>query len=519
MVLLTLAVVARQFIVTKLNLRERDWIQSGQRDLSAQMRGELQPSQLGDRILGFLCRYLDVPVASFYAAEEDSKFHRIATYGASAAAGAPMVVVPGETLVGQAIKDQRTLRFDDLPANYFPIASTLGQVGSQHVVIVPTIVDGSVNAVIELGFLHPVSISDMDLLRTIPESVAIALRSAQYRRRQSELLIETQSQAEELQAQQETLRQANEELQEHSRALKESQAQLEGQQAELEQTNAQLEDQAQVLEHQRDELSRIHRALMEKADELARTNQCKSEFLANMSHELRTPLNSALILARLLADNKDGNLSPEQVKYASSIYASGNDLLILINDILDLSRIEAGGLEPHLEPVAIKSVVDSLCRTFQPMADQKKLSFEVGVGVGLPGAMISDGLRVQQILRNLLANAFKFTEAGGVSLHVSSNAGQEIEFVVRDTGIGISAEQQRLIFDAFCQANGTINSRPGQRGCIAMIAKPPSVFIGGYSSRAGAISTSTGWHWPMARSAGSKARERYLEMRLAGQSD
>jgi CheY-like chemotaxis protein len=219
--------------------------------------------------------------------------------------------------------------------------------------------------------------------------------------------------------------------------------------------------------------------LVEKADELTRTNQYKSEFLANMSHELRTPLNSALILAKLLADNKDGNLTPEQVKYAATIYSAGNDLLVLINDILDLSRIEAGRMELQVEAVDVPRTIDALKRTFLPVAVQKRLSFEVQIAPGAPVSIASDGLRIQQILRNLLSNAFKFTEVGSVCLRVSDAPNECVSFSVSDCGIGIAADQQQIIFEAFRQANGTTNRSYGGTGLGLTISRELARRLGG----------------------------------------
>ena len=241
----------------------------------------------------------------------------------------------------------------------------------------------------------------------------------------------------------------------------------------------QLEEQAQVLEHQRDDLSRAQVDLVEKADELTQTNRYKSEFLANMSHELRTPLNSALILAKLLADNKDGNLTPEQVKYAATIYSAGNDLLVLINDILDLSRIEAGRMELQVEAVDVPRTIDALKRTFLPVAVQKRLSFEVQIAPGAPVSIASDGLRIQQILRNLLSNAFKFTEVGSVCLRVSDAPNECVSFSVSDCGIGIAADQQQIIFEAFHQANGTTNRSYGGTGLGLTISRELARRLGG----------------------------------------
>jgi signal transduction histidine kinase/DNA-binding response OmpR family regulator len=465
------ALTVRRFILAKIDLRERDWIRSGQRDLSLRMQGELATDELGGRVLAFLCQYLDVPVAALYLGGEDPTFRRCAAYALGKPFDAPVEFAAGQGLLGQAVKDRRLTRFDNLPANYLSISSALGKAGPAHLVVLPTEVDGAVNAAIELGFVYPVGQADMDLLRSVSESIAIAIRSAQYRKIQAELLRKTTEQAKELEAQQEDLRAANEELQQQSTVLEESQARLETQQAELEQTNCQLEEQTQALEQQHDDLVRTQAELVEKAEALERTNQYKSEFLANMSHELRTPLNSALILAKMLADNKDGNLTPEQVKVAATIHSSGNDLLELINDILDLSSIEAGGVEIKPEPVSIESVAKSLKRIFQPMATQKRLDFELTVDESVPATITTDPLRLQQILRNLLSNAVKFTERGRVSLVVSCPNEERVCFAVEDTGVGIRADQRDIIFEAFRQADGSTQRKYGGTGLGLTISR------------------------------------------------
>jgi signal transduction histidine kinase/CheY-like chemotaxis protein len=292
-------------------------------------------------------------------------------------------------------------------------------------------------------------------------------------------LEETQRQAEELQAQGEELRVSNEELEEQSRALKESQSRLELQQAELEQTNSQLEEQAQLLEGQRDDLERANEAVRLRARELEQASRYKSDFLANMSHELRTPLNSLLILAKLLADNDNGRLSDEQVRYAQTIQSSGVDLLTLINDILDLSKIEAGHMEIKPEPVAIARMTRDLSNLFRPVAEKKNLEFRVEVDPGCPGHLETDGQRLEQILRNLLSNAFKFTEQGKVELLVRRASDGQIALSVTDTGIGISEDKQKAVFEPFQQADGTISRKYGGTGLGLSICRELVRLLGG----------------------------------------
>jgi signal transduction histidine kinase/CheY-like chemotaxis protein len=294
-----------------------------------------------------------------------------------------------------------------------------------------------------------------------------------------ELLYETQQQAEELQAQQEELRVANEELEEQSRALRESQASLEAQQAELEQTNVQLEEHTQLLARQNHALSQAEQRLREQTEELARSNQYKSEFLANMSHELRTPLNSALILAKLLADNKGGNLTPEQVAYAQNIYSANNDLLELINDILDLSKVESGKAEPRFEEVEVRPLIEAVAQLFGPVAAEKGIPCSFDVDPDVAAHMITDAQRLRQILKNLLSNAIKFTDRGQVALTVHKAADDRIAFAVRDTGVGIAPDQQEIIFEPFRQADGSTHRKHGGTGLGLSISRELAGLLGG----------------------------------------
>ena len=303
------------------------------------------------------------------------------------------------------------------------------------------------------------------------ETIGVAIRSVKFRAHLQNLLEETQRQSEELQSQGEELRVSNEELEEQGRALRESQGRLENQQAELEETNAQLEEQTQLLEAQRDEITRAKDTLETRVHELDQASRYKSDFLANMSHELRTPLNSSLILAKLLADNAGGNLTEEQVKYASTIESAGNDLLALINDILDLSKIEAGHMDMRLETIGMKEIVDDLSRVFAPMAEYKGLEYRIEVFPGCPDSIESDKQRLEQILKNLLSNALKFTEHGKVELAISRAGDGRVAFAVSDTGIGISPEQQSVIFEAFRQADGTTNRKYGGTGLGLSISR------------------------------------------------
>jgi len=466
------------------NHRERatvEWMLAGQAGISEGLLGERRLDVIGERALGYLARYVGALAGTIYLVEEGKRLRRIAWYARS---GDPQPldtasVAFGEGLLGEVAKSDRAIVVSDVPPGYMTIASGLGQREARELVILPVSTDGTMYATIELGFFHPSSEDARVLAMRIAEQIAIAIRTARDHERVETLLSQTLQQSAELQAQQEELRVSNEELEEQSSALKVSQTQLENQQAELEQTNAQLEEQAQQLEQQADDLLRAQTVLVGKADELEKTNQYKSEFLANMSHELRTPLNSTLILAKLLAENKNGNLTPEQIKFAETISSAGNDLLALINDILDLSKIEAGKVEVGVEAVDVARLVESLVKTFEPVARQKQLDFTQTVDANVPATFETDPQRVAQILRNLLSNAIKFTENGTVSMTVTAPTPQTIAFVVADSGIGISEQQQQIIFEAFRQADGSTHRRYGGTGLGLSISRNLARLLGG----------------------------------------
>ncbi|HET9862140.1 MAG TPA: response regulator [Steroidobacteraceae bacterium] len=474
----TTAVLARFVLVTRLRLREEQWLRVARVRLAETMVGEQSLARMGQRVLEFLANYLDAQAGVMYVAEASGTYSRVGIIGVDAAAAAPTAVQPGEGLLGRAIAEKKPQRIEHLPPDYLRIGSGLGSRKPHALLVAPLTVDDATHGVIELGFLHPTFDSDIELLASAGESVAIAIRTAMLRQERENLLQETQRQAEELQAQQEELRVANEELLSHSAQLRDSQARLETQQAELEQTNVQLEEHAQKLGRQHDELVETKLDLERKAADLARANRYKSEFLANMSHELRTPLNSSLILAKLLADNREGNLTPEQVKYARGITSAGNDLLALINDILDLSKIEARKIELSHARVNLADLAMRLAETFEPLALEKQILFRVERDADVPESIDTDGQRLSQILRNLLSNAIKFTERGTVTLEIRSRAGH-VEFGVRDTGIGIAEEHQQAIFEPFRQADGTTNRRFGGTGLGLSISRELARLLGG----------------------------------------
>ncbi len=475
-----LALIGLAFWSARRNHLEREaqaWLRTGQALMSERMLGDQRLDSLGDKVLVFLADYAQAQVAALYVGAGAGRFRRVAGYGTGALdqehAGA------GHGLLDEAARARRTLHVRDVPAGYLTVRSSLGSADPRELLIAPAVIDGVVHAVLELGFFRPVGAIELALMEKLSESLAVAVRASKDRSRLEELLEETQRQAEELQTQQEELRVNNEELEEQGRALRESQSSLEEQQVELAASNSQLEEHTRLLEDQRDELSNSQRELTEKAADLARISQYKSEFLANMSHELRTPLNSTLILAKLLADNKEGNLSEEQVKFASTIGSAGNDLLKLINDVLDLSKVEAGKAEVSAERVGIARLVGSLAASFEPMAREKGLAYTAVVEAGAPERIVTDGRRLGQILKNLISNAIKFTDVGEISLRVAAAGDSAVSFAVADSGIGIDPAQHQLVFEAFRQADGSTHRKYGGTGLGLSISRDLAKLLGG----------------------------------------
>ncbi|KQR73675.1 two-component system sensor histidine kinase/response regulator [Burkholderia sp. Leaf177] len=461
-------------------LHQQAWLRTGQSQLAESLVGQQTLPRLGRAMLDFLSQYLGVVVAALYVRDDSGKLRRVAAYGFSRENEArEQFFENAETLVGQVAESHRLIELDDIPDNYLKVTSGLGTSPPKSVVMTPIDNDGAVNGVIELGLMQPASARELDFLRLISASVGASVEAALYRERLQDVLAETQQLNEELQVQQEELRSANEELEEQTAALEESQSNLNNQKAELETINEQLTFQALTLDEKNEALNKVQTELEARAEDLQRASRYKSEFLANMSHELRTPLNSSLILAKLLSENHKGNLSDEQVKFANTIYSAGNDLLNLINDILDISKVEAGKLELAPEDVSLSRMTESLLRTFEPLAGQKRLAFTVGIEPGMPASIFTDSRRLEQILKNLISNALKFTETGAISLTLSSTSGNRVRFAVTDTGIGIAPENQQTIFEAFRQADGTTSRRYGGTGLGLSISRDLAKLLGG----------------------------------------
>ena len=475
---LMIALIVSRAIEARRQAMRALWLQEAENAVAMSLRGDLGPEQIAEAAATQLGGQLQADIGAVYRLEGG---RLQLTGGMALPSGMPASLALQEGVVGQVARDERIRHLHGGDAAVLELQTSLGRLPVSERILAPISSDGTVVGVIELGRAQVGGQRDLDreLLERCSETIGMALRASLLRAQLVVLLEESQRQGEELQAQQEELRVANEELEEQSRSLLQSQSHLEEQQAELEQSNVQLEERTHELEAQKQALLVAQSQLVRNSNELAATSRYKSEFLANMSHELRTPLNSSLILAKLLADNKDGTLTDEQVKYARAILSSNNDLLALINDILDLSRIEAGHVELADEVVVVDSVVQRLRETFEPMARQKGLALQIEADALAPSQLVADSQRLQQILKNLLANALKFTEHGKVSLHVRAAGGGRIRFEVADTGIGIAREQLQVIFEAFRQADGSTRRRYGGTGLGLSISRDLAERMGG----------------------------------------
>jgi signal transduction histidine kinase/DNA-binding response OmpR family regulator/CHASE3 domain sensor protein len=476
-------------------LQQQAWLREGQTQLAARVIGQQTLAQLCQSILDFLADYLKVSMGAFYVREADGALKRTASFGFDPAnAHVPERLAGVTSLVGQAVHAKKLTEVPKVPDDYWKVTSALGAGAPSSVVIVPVENEGAANGAIELGAMHALTERDRQFLTLIAGSIGDVVEAAQYRERLQHVLEETQQLNEELQMQQEELRTTNEELEQQTTALSQAQVYLANQKSELETTNDQLAEQARVLDERNAALNTAQGELEQRADALQRASRYKSEFLANMSHELRTPLNSSLILAKLLSENKHGNLTGDQIKYAQTIYAAGNDLLNLINDILDLSKVEAGKLDLHIEDVPLERIMESLARTFDPLARQKHLKLELRNEIDTCPTLSTDFRRLEQILKNLLSNAVKFTDSGSVSLTLESAGADRVRFVIADTGIGIAEDQQEAIFEAFQQADGATNRHYGGTGLGLSISRSLAHLLGGeiaLSSTPGVGSTFT----------------------------
>ncbi|WP_422473889.1 response regulator [Endozoicomonas sp. ALB032] len=472
----------------------KSWQQEGQAGLNNCMRGEQELSEVCKNIVSYLARYLDMQTGAMYVMDDEKRLQLMASYAWKKRQQSKNSFEIGEGLVGQAAMEKQAIELTSIPEDYIKIESGLGSTSPKVIITVPLVYEGEVKGVLEFALIRELTDEQRGFLEDALESVAIGINSAQYRTRVNQLLEKTTRQSEAMKEQQEELRSVNDELESRARVLEESQEELKAQSEEMQKSNAELEEKTELLQQQKAEIERKNldielsrKTLEDKAKELEQASKYKSEFLANMSHELRTPLNSLLLLAQMLADNDEGNLNEDQIESAQVIYSGGKELLDLINDILDLSKVEAGKMSINLEDMDIEELCSSMRTLFKPLADNKGLDFAVDIDPGTTRVILSDSQRVMQVLKNFLSNAFKFTEQGGVYIRVfnsirKTDHGNEtyVGFAVRDTGIGIPKEKQDAVFEAFQQADGSTSRKYGGTGLGLAISRELSSMLGGY---------------------------------------
>ncbi|HEX3969623.1 MAG TPA: HAMP domain-containing protein [Edaphobacter sp.] len=451
---------------------EQDWLKTNLARFTGMLQGQRELGTVGRMLLSELAPLVNAQHGLIYQMEEEeSETMVLLSAYSSTSEGHLERIAVGEGLLGQCARDKRRMLINDLPSGTLPIRSGLFEAVPRNVIVLPVLFEDRVKAVIELATLNSFTASHLSFLEQLTASIGIVLNSIEATMQTEALLKQSQQLATELQTQQKELQQTNEQLAQKAKQLAEQNAEVERKNQEIEQARRALED---------------------KAKELALTSKYKSEFLANMSHELRTPLNSILVLGQQLTDNPDGNLSLKQVEFARTIHGAGTDLLNLISDILDLSKIESGTVSVEAEDVFFTNLLEMLGRPFRHEAENRKVSFEIDSDPKLPRSLVTDSKRLQQVLKNLLSNAFKFTEKGSVRLTVSSvnsgwsdghpilnGAGSVVAFEVSDTGIGIPVEKQRIIFEAFQQADAGTSRKYGGTGLGLAISRELANLLGG----------------------------------------
>ncbi|CAL9653735.1 Sensor histidine kinase RcsC [Streptomyces sp. enrichment culture] len=459
--------------------QEQDWLKTNLARISSLMQGHRDLPVVAELIMDELAPLVGAQYGAFYLAEDGVRgpeLRLVGSYGYPDDDGRPARIPFGRTLVGQAARSRRAITVDELPPDYVTISSGLGQVVPRALVLLPIVVEGQVLGVIELASVSAFTQIHHDFLSQLMETIGVNVNTIVANARTDELLAESQRLTAELQVRSTELQVQQDELQRSNAELEEKASLLATQNRDIEAKNLQIEQARQELEA--------------RAQQLSLASKYKSEFLANMSHELRTPLNSLLILAQLLAQNPSRNLTPKQVEYAGIIHSAGSDLLQLINDILDLSKVEAGKMDVAPERVTLRQLIEYVEATFRPMTTQKSLDFTISTAAGAPADLLTDDSRLRQVLRNLLSNAVKFTERGSVELRIEPAAdgevphtvlrgGAVVAFRVRDTGIGIPEQHLETIFGAFQQADGTTSRKYGGTGLGLSITREIAQLLGG----------------------------------------
>lgn len=443
-------------------LSQKEWLQSGVAALNDKMLGEKTIQKLSKDVIEFLCQYTNSSAGVLYVVDgEEITISGGYSYIPSKSRER---IKKGEGLIGQAIVSGKMLELKTLSPDDIQINYALGEIKPTHIVALP-LMDFKVEGAVELASIYGFSVLQLEFLNMVANNIGIALKATQNRKRVLELLEETKSQSEELQIQHTELEAINAELEAQTEKLQASEEELRVQQEELEQTNEELSERSVLLEEKNTEIQK-------KSEALELTTRYKSEFLANMSHELRTPLNSILLLSRLLSENNNQTMNNEEIEFAKVIQSSGNSLLGLIDEILDLSKIEAGKMDLEFLDVSTKEITENLYNLFHIVAKEKNINFEI-IAKEAPIVIKTDKMRLEQILKNLISNAIKFTEKGTVSLEikVSDDNDKIICFIVKDTGIGIPLEKQPLIFEAFQQADGSTKRKYGGTGLGLSISR------------------------------------------------
>ena len=482
--------MTRELRESSKEIKRQDWMKTGLSELNARMSGKKELNELSREIIEFMAVYLNAGVGLIYVKEED-KLVLQESYALKDKQGQFKEVKMGEGLVGQAAQSSQMLEITKTYEEAVPsIDMTVAAEEPASFLVAPFLYENNLIGVVQIGTQKMFSDLEKQLFQSAMDSIAVAVNAALAHSQLQKLLKKSQHQQEKLEVQQEELRQTNEELEEQTKALKASENTLQQQKEELSVINEELEERTKALEKEKDkikvkndELETARKQIEEKAHDLEKASKYKSEFLANMSHELRTPLNSILVLSQLLMRNDQGNLSEKQIEFAKTINTSGNDLLELINDILDLSKVESGKLQLNIEKVELQEVADNIEGIFTPVTNKKNLDLYVEVDEALPKFITSDPQRVMQIIKNLMSNAVKFTEKGYVKLHIfpkepdESLASSEMRkqgavgFSVIDTGNGIPREKREMIFEAFQQADGTTSRKYGGTGLGLSISR------------------------------------------------
>jgi HAMP domain-containing protein/CheY-like chemotaxis protein/signal transduction histidine kinase len=481
---------------------EQDWLKTNLARFTRMLQGQRDMTTVSQMVLSELAPLVNAQHGVFYVnqpREGHTTLKLLSGYAYSKRKNLANEFKEGDGLVGQSALEKKSILLTNVPGDYIHISSGLGEAAPLNIIVLPVLFEGEVKAVIELASFNPFSEIHLTFLDQLTESIGIVLNTIAANSRTEALLLQSQALATELQSQQDELKKTNERLEQQAMTLRKSEELLKNQQEELQQTNEELQEKATLLAKQKAEVEAKNAeveeakwALEEKAEQLALTSKYKSEFLANMSHELRTPLNSILILSKQLSQNQENTLSPKQIQFAETIYSSGADLLSLINDILDLSKIESGMMAIDVDEVELSSVVESMDRNFHQIAQDKNLEYKIELAPNTPRSIFTDEKRLQQILKNLLSNAFKFTEKGSVSLRIAKatkglkfenealNKAETIMAIsVIDTGIGIPHDKQRIIFEAFQQADGTTSRKYGGTGLGLSISREIARLLGG----------------------------------------